>query len=425
MGLRLWTGCANGDDRVIKNASLAVAVAALTALAVVTLTYDATSDVQLIVSTDVRINARQLEDGRLEFALEHEGERIFPRVRYFPANVGHDRWLRSSPITLELTDDNDVAAPSANERANAQPETWEWSSRSGQLTSVQLSAGWWHASIMATYSGRGSHFCLASLTAPARAFKVSVLVSGPLAAPVRQGNEHEQQVFKIGPDGDAPAGQWRASTDICNHASFRIRTATDEEIQAELTRRREAAEHEAASEDHEERRQVREAWVSAWSPSGDLCDPTNPQGVLARAAVGVFDQPGEEATRWAAEWAAESVVFCADGDDPFTDVYAPVLPAGVYRLYLTGANSNLLGATCDARFDEARDRAERANTGSIRLYALEVPRPHWPADRWRLMWIEVRLATGWDRDLLPGTMYLWPNCGERSVVFIERLGAGQ
>lgn len=49
---------------------------------------------------EVRINARQLEDGRVEFGLEQEGERKLPRSRYFPANVSHDRWLRSSPITV-------------------------------------------------------------------------------------------------------------------------------------------------------------------------------------------------------------------------------------------------------------------------------------------------------------------------------------
>lgn len=54
------------------------------------------------VSTEVRINARQLEDGRVEFALEHDGERILPSIRHFPAKVSHNRWLRSSPVTLEL-----------------------------------------------------------------------------------------------------------------------------------------------------------------------------------------------------------------------------------------------------------------------------------------------------------------------------------
>ena len=49
-------------------------------------------------STDVRINARQLEDGRVEFALEHEGERILPSQRYFPADAEVGRWLYSSSV---------------------------------------------------------------------------------------------------------------------------------------------------------------------------------------------------------------------------------------------------------------------------------------------------------------------------------------
>ena len=54
------------------------------------------------VSTDVRINARQLEDGRVELALEHDGERILPSRRYFPAVATVGRWLRTSPITIDV-----------------------------------------------------------------------------------------------------------------------------------------------------------------------------------------------------------------------------------------------------------------------------------------------------------------------------------
>ena len=46
-----------------------------------------------------RINARRLADGRIEFAFTPtDGERILPRVRYFPAGAAVDRWLRSSEI---------------------------------------------------------------------------------------------------------------------------------------------------------------------------------------------------------------------------------------------------------------------------------------------------------------------------------------
>lgn len=54
------------------------------------------------VVTEVRIEARQLDDGRVEFALEHDGKRILPPSRYFPADPNHSRWLRTSPIEIEV-----------------------------------------------------------------------------------------------------------------------------------------------------------------------------------------------------------------------------------------------------------------------------------------------------------------------------------
>ena len=56
--------------------------------------------------TEVRINARQLEDGRVEFALQQRaggewGERILPRSRMFPADPPVGQWLSSSAVALE------------------------------------------------------------------------------------------------------------------------------------------------------------------------------------------------------------------------------------------------------------------------------------------------------------------------------------
>ncbi len=48
-----------------------------------------------------RINARLLEDGRIEFAFTPtDGERIAPQARYFPAGARVGRWLRSTEITI-------------------------------------------------------------------------------------------------------------------------------------------------------------------------------------------------------------------------------------------------------------------------------------------------------------------------------------
>ena len=52
--------------------------------------------------SDVRIVAQRLEDGRVEFGLEQDGERILPRVRYFPADAPVGRWLRSSPVPVDV-----------------------------------------------------------------------------------------------------------------------------------------------------------------------------------------------------------------------------------------------------------------------------------------------------------------------------------
>ena len=48
-----------------------------------------------------RIVARRLDDGRTEFGWQPAGgERVLPRARYFPAEVGHQRWLNSSPVEV-------------------------------------------------------------------------------------------------------------------------------------------------------------------------------------------------------------------------------------------------------------------------------------------------------------------------------------
>ena len=67
----------------------------------------------LTSTSDVRIVAQKLEDGRIEFGLEQDGERILPRVRYFPANAEVGRWLKSSAVTIEVEAAAQGPAPSA------------------------------------------------------------------------------------------------------------------------------------------------------------------------------------------------------------------------------------------------------------------------------------------------------------------------
>ena len=72
---------------------------------------------QSITSTsDVRIVAQKLEDGRIEFGLEQDGERILPRTRFFPADAQVGRWLRSSAIGVNVSSPEAVTEqPSASE----------------------------------------------------------------------------------------------------------------------------------------------------------------------------------------------------------------------------------------------------------------------------------------------------------------------
>ena len=66
--------------------------------------------------TQVRISARQLDDGRVEFALQQNdgsgwGERELATNRYFPAEVGHGRWLNSSPYAVAVGEPQAAEVP--------------------------------------------------------------------------------------------------------------------------------------------------------------------------------------------------------------------------------------------------------------------------------------------------------------------------
>lgn len=89
----------------------------------------------------VRVAAQPLADGRIEFALEHNGERIQPEARYLTPQLIRDRqgdWLRSSPvsITAAVTPAELVRAESTA-AVNADPDAmWR---RSG-VTPVDVAA---------------------------------------------------------------------------------------------------------------------------------------------------------------------------------------------------------------------------------------------------------------------------------------------
>lgn len=75
---------------------LLVAAIGVLSVALLQVTADDTS-----VTTEVQVAVRELSDGRLEFAVVHDGEFHYPRARRIRPNLGHSRWLRSSPVMID------------------------------------------------------------------------------------------------------------------------------------------------------------------------------------------------------------------------------------------------------------------------------------------------------------------------------------
>ena len=77
---------------------------------------------------EVRIEARRLDDGRVEFALrERGGERILPARRYFPAD-SRDVWLHSSWMAVG------APAPAATPGAGSEGTNWRSVAGADDLT---------------------------------------------------------------------------------------------------------------------------------------------------------------------------------------------------------------------------------------------------------------------------------------------------
>ena len=83
-----------------------VAIAALTAVAaIVAADFTPPASAQSDDETTGRIVARLLDDGRVEFGWQPTGgARALPTKRYFPATIDHNRWLRSSPVEVGGTE---------------------------------------------------------------------------------------------------------------------------------------------------------------------------------------------------------------------------------------------------------------------------------------------------------------------------------
>ena len=80
-----------------------VSIAALAAVAAI-IAADLTppASAQSDDETTGRIVARLLDDGRVEFGWQPSGStRVLPEKRYFPATIDHNRWLHSNPIEVD------------------------------------------------------------------------------------------------------------------------------------------------------------------------------------------------------------------------------------------------------------------------------------------------------------------------------------
>ena len=90
---------------MLKTTLRRTAVASLCALAAVAAIVAAEIGASVSAQSDEqsgRIVARRLGDGRTEFGWQPTGAaRVLPSARYFPANVGHQRWLNSSPVEVD------------------------------------------------------------------------------------------------------------------------------------------------------------------------------------------------------------------------------------------------------------------------------------------------------------------------------------
>ncbi len=105
---------------------------------------------------EVRVIARQHEDGKIEFGVRHAGEDLLPRGRYFPAGgPGHSRWLQSTPVEIELLSATGTASDTGNSVAGTGPG----------LRTIRLEAGVYNCLLSVSNNvgsyGSGTNFIVA------------------------------------------------------------------------------------------------------------------------------------------------------------------------------------------------------------------------------------------------------------------------
>lgn len=95
----------------------------------------------------LRISARVLYDGRIEFALQQReasgwGGRVLPQRRFFPADATPGRWLASSPITLDASTGDTEFRITARRLADGRTEA-ALQARTGEVWGERRPASGW------------------------------------------------------------------------------------------------------------------------------------------------------------------------------------------------------------------------------------------------------------------------------------------
>ncbi|WP_419918901.1 leucine-rich repeat domain-containing protein [Candidatus Poriferisocius sp.] len=120
-----------------------------------------TSSPLTLKTTTTRITARKLTNGKIEFALQTAqpnntwSNRLLPQTRYFPTNAPTGRWLTSSPLTLKTT--NPTTAREVLTKLYHSTNGDNWTNNQNWLTNKPLNT--WHG-ITTNHKNKITHIYL-------------------------------------------------------------------------------------------------------------------------------------------------------------------------------------------------------------------------------------------------------------------------
>ena len=180
---------------------------------------------------EVRVVARSANDGRIEFGIEHDGERILPTGRYMSAaQIGarNDRWLRSTPVTIKVGGEElsttPTSAPSTEwtgmpiERAATQEGSTVYSAVrdrfTGSVNTVVLVEGVRGSSLWQGVFGLGCHEGNLGFAVSDTPYISSLRDDFTTVQFVIDSGSPISQRMRIGSGGDSLAGQWDWSSSL-------------------------------------------------------------------------------------------------------------------------------------------------------------------------------------------------------------------